>query len=82
MNAPAGSIIAYATSPGFTASDGDGENGLYTSSILRHLETSNQNILEMFQEVRRDVRTASGGKQTPWETTSLEGNFYFIPPGD
>ncbi|MFC2116865.1 caspase domain-containing protein [Bacteroidota bacterium] len=79
MNAPAGSLIAYATSPGFTASDGIGENGLYTSAILHFIDRTNQNILEMFQEVRRYVRTQSNGEQIPWETTSLEGNFYFIP---
>jgi Tfp pilus assembly protein PilF len=79
MNAPSGSLIAYATSPGFTASDGTGENGLYTSAILRFMFRPDQNILEMFQQVRRYVKTESKGLQIPWETTSLEGNFYFIP---
>lgn len=82
MNAPAGSIIAYATSPGITASDGTGANGLYTSAILRVIENPNQNILEMFQEVRRFVRTTSNGIQIPWESTSLEGNFYFVSSGN
>jgi tetratricopeptide (TPR) repeat protein len=79
MNAPSGSLIAYATSPGFTASDGTGENGLYTSAILRFMFRPDQNILEMFQEVRRYVKTESKGLQIPWETTSLEGNFYLVP---
>ena len=80
MDAPSGSIIAYATSPGKTASDGQGVNGLYTSAILKHIRTPGQNILEMFQEVRKSVKKGSNGKQTPWESTSLEDNFYFIPP--
>lgn len=34
MSAPQGSLIAYSTAPGKTASDGDGENGLYTEALL------------------------------------------------
>jgi len=30
FDAPPGSLLAYATSPGNTAADGEGENGLYT----------------------------------------------------
>lgn len=77
MNAPAGSLIAYATSPGKTASDGRGSNGLYTSSLLKHIKTSNISVLEMFQRVRNSVMENSESKQTPWESTSLRGNFYF-----
>lgn len=77
MNAPSGTLIAYATSPGNTASDGEGSNGLYTSAILKHINTQNISVLEMFQRVRKDVRAGSNNMQTPWESTSLEGNFYF-----
>jgi len=76
MNAPTGSLIAYATSPGTTASDGGGENGLYTSAILNHIYEKDISILQMFQKVRKDVREVSGGTQIPWESTSLEGDFY------
>ena len=34
--APAGSLLAYATAPGTTASDGAGENGLYTKHENMH----------------------------------------------
>ncbi|MCK5137337.1 MAG: WG repeat-containing protein [Bacteroidales bacterium] len=78
MRAPPGSLIAYATAPGTTASDGFGENGLYTSSLLSHLATPGFSILEIFQKVRTDVRKISSDQQVPWESTSLEGNFYFI----
>ncbi len=77
MNAPAGSLIAYATSPGNTASDGAGTNGLYTSALLRHLDTPGITIEQMFKRVRTTVMDQSGNKQTPWESTSLTGNFYF-----
>lgn len=32
----------------------------------------------MFQKVRAEVFSSTGGKQTPWESTSLMGNFYFM----
>jgi uncharacterized protein (TIGR02145 family) len=77
MNAPRGSLIAYATSPGSTASDGSGNNGLYTSAILESIKIPNITILEMFQNVRNIVVQKSNNQQTPWESTSLTGNFYF-----
>jgi len=80
MNAPTGSLIAYATSPGTTASDGSGDNGLYTSAILNHIYEEDVSILQMFQKVRKDVREVSGGTQIPWESTSLEGDFYLAGP--
>ena len=77
MNAPSGSLIAYATAPGKTALDGRGKNSPYTSALLQHIGTPNITVLEMFQGVRSTVMEKSGYKQTPWESTSLRGNFYF-----
>ena len=36
-------------------------------------------IEDVFKRVRAGVRKGSGGKQIPWENTSLEGDFYFKP---
>ena len=77
MTAPAGSLISYATSPGATASDGSGDNGLFTTALLQYIDEPNLSLLEMFQKVRTYVRENSSGAQVPWESTSLEGNFYF-----
>ena len=79
MNAPSGSLIAYSTSPGMTASDGTGKNGRFTSALLQHIDTPNITILQMFQRVRSTVMNESGNQQTPWESTSLRGDFYFNP---
>ncbi len=81
MNAPEGSIIAYATSPGRAASDGLGKNGLYTSALLEFIQVPGLKIEEVFKEVRKKVRELSTGKQIPWENTSLEGDFYFHQAG-
>jgi hypothetical protein len=79
MNAPSGSFVAYATSPGMTASDGVGANGLYTSALLEQLVLPGLTIEQVFKNVRTNVKQKSGGKQVPWESTSLEGTFMFKP---
>jgi hypothetical protein len=79
MDAPKGTLIAYATSPGSVASDGSGRNGLYTQELLRAMLTPGLQVESMFKEVRRNVTHASGDTQTPWEMSSLTGEFYFKP---
>jgi len=77
MNAPTGSLIAYSTSPGRTASDGSGSNGLYTAALLENIKKPDITILQMFQNVRRSVSDRSYKQQIPWESTSLTDDFYF-----
>ncbi len=79
MDAPVGTLIAFATAPGSVASDGDGQNGLYTQHLLQSLQKPGAKIEDVFKNVRAAVRKDSGGKQIPWESTSLEGDFIFIP---
>ncbi|MBL8420510.1 MAG: caspase family protein [Dechloromonas sp.] len=80
FDAPPGSLLAYATSPGNTASDGNGANGLYTENLLRELKAPDARIEDVFKRVRLSVRRSSVGQQIPWESTSLEEDFYFRPP--
>jgi hypothetical protein len=78
MDAPTGTLIAYATSPGKTASDNVGNNnGTYTSAILEHIRTPNITIEELFKRVRGTVIETTNNAQVPWESTCLRGNFYF-----
>jgi uncharacterized protein (TIGR02145 family) len=77
MDAPSGTLIAYATAPGNTASDGTGKNGLYTEAILKSMKIPDITVLQMFQNVRNIVSQKSDKKQIPWESTSLTGDFYF-----
>jgi len=77
INAPTGTFIAYATSPDKTADDGAGRNGLYTAELLKYIKQPNMKIEETFKEVRKAVKQASGGKQIPWDSSSLSGEFYF-----
>ncbi len=75
--APSGTLIAYATAPGSVASDGDGKNGLYTQELLTQMKKPDLAIEEVFKNVRSEVRRKSKNLQTPWESSSIEGAFYF-----
>jgi uncharacterized caspase-like protein len=80
LDAPVGTLLAYATSPGNVASDGAGANGLYTENLLREMRVPEAKIEDVFKRVRLAVRRSSSGAQVPWESTSLEDDFWFIPP--
>jgi hypothetical protein len=79
MDAPTGSILAYATAPGSVAADGSGRNGLYTEKLLKHMQTPGITVERMFKLVRKDVTRGSKKIQVPWESSSLMGDFYFNP---
>lgn len=80
FDAPLGSLLAYATAPGNTAGDGEGNNGLYTENLLREMKVPEAKIEDVLKRVRLAVRRQSAGQQIPWESTSLEDDFYFLPP--
>jgi uncharacterized caspase-like protein len=77
VDAPTGTLIAYATSPGRVASDGTGQNGLYTSELLKQMRVPGLSATEMFMRVRAEVMKRTSNKQVPWEASSLVGTFYF-----
>ncbi len=81
ITAPTGTFIAYATSPDHTASDGTGRNGLYTSELLKIIQKPNIKLEDAFKQVTIAVDKASGGKQVPWTSSSLRGEFYFKQTG-
>ncbi len=76
--APSGTLIAYATAPRQTASDGSGDNGLYTEELLSAIRTPGLLVEQVFKRVRERVEAKSAGAQTPWENSSLKGDFYFV----
>jgi hypothetical protein len=77
FDAPIGSLLSYATAPGNAASDGEGANGLFTESLLREMRVPGAKLEDVFKRVRLNVRLKSKGQQVPWESTSLEEDFYF-----
>jgi len=77
VDAASGTFVAYATAPGRTADDGPGSNGLYTEQLVRHMQTPGLKVEDVFKRVRIEVEKRSDGKQVPWESSSLKGDFYF-----
>ncbi|MEE9389782.1 MAG: caspase family protein, partial [Candidatus Aminicenantaceae bacterium] len=66
IDAPRGSLIVYATSPGKTAADGRGRNGIFTKYLLKMISEMNLEIRQLIQEVRKAVVDETRGNQTPW----------------
>lgn len=79
MDAPKGSLIAYSTAPGEVAADGPERNGIFTKHLIRHMMTPELPIELLLKRVRRDVVSETSGRQIPWESSSLMGDFYFNP---
>lgn len=77
MDAPSGSLIAYATAPGEVAADGTGRNGIFTKHLLKHMQTPGLTIERVLKRVRVDVTRETFERQVPWESSSLRGDFYF-----
>lgn len=76
-DAPTGTIIAYATAPGRVAADGSGRNGIYTKHLLGAVEEEGLTIEQALKRVRIGVMEETDGRQTPWESSSLTGDFFF-----
>jgi hypothetical protein len=79
MNAPAGTYIAYATSPGRVALDGSGQNSPFTAALAHQLTVPGQTIEEAFRQVRVEVMAATSGVQTPWDTSLLTTEVVLSP---
>jgi uncharacterized caspase-like protein len=77
INAPSGTLIAYATSPGSVAADGFGRNGIYTKNILQNIKAPDLPVEIMFKRVREGVERETRKSQTPWDSSSLKGDFAF-----
>jgi hypothetical protein len=77
MSSPTGTFIAYATSPGSVARDGFDRNGVYTKHILQNIKVPNQPVEIMFKRVREGVELDTRRLQTPWDSSSLKGDFTF-----
>jgi formylglycine-generating enzyme required for sulfatase activity len=80
MDAPAGILIAYSTAPGAVAADGTGRNSPYTEALTQAMREMHEPVEQVFKHVRVGVMTATSGKQVPWESSSLTGDFYFAAP--
>jgi uncharacterized caspase-like protein len=79
IETPASMMIVYATEPGKVALDGTGRNSPFTGALLRHIDTEGASISDVMIAVRNDVLSETSGKQRPFESASLTGQFFFKP---
>ncbi len=80
IDAPPGTLLAYATAPGKVAEDGTGsKDSLYTSYLARFMLAPGLPIETVFKRVREAVIQATNEQQVPWENSSLLGEFAFVP---
>jgi hypothetical protein len=79
VNAPAGTLLAYSTSPGHTAEDGSGSNSPFTQALLKSAREPGLPIETALKNVRLAVHGSTGGRQTPWEVSALTEPFSFFP---
>lgn len=77
MDAPIGTLIAFATAPGSVAQDGTGANGVYTKHLLESIATPGLPVEQMFKRVRIGVAKDTHDTQVPWESSSMKGDFVF-----
>ncbi len=77
INAPVGTFIGFAASPGQTASDGNSRNGTYTEAILKNISSANESIDDIFTKVTKDVLISTEKQQVPWKSSSFPEKFYF-----
>lgn len=70
-------MFVYATQPDNVAYDGTGRNSFFTQAMLGHIYTPGQDIADLMINVRRDVLASTGGRQVPWENSSLTRQFRF-----
>lgn len=78
--APRGTFVAYSTSPGQLAADGAGANSVYTSTLASALLEPQVPLQTIFKKVGDQVRKKTMDDQIPWFESSINEDYYFLPP--
>jgi len=80
IDAPPGTFMAFATSAGNVAEDGDAAsgNGLYTQILLQELKAPAARLEDVFKRVKLQVRQKSEGRQVPTDSSNLDEEFSFV----
>jgi uncharacterized caspase-like protein len=79
---PGNTLIAYATSAGNVALDGDGANSPFAVALQQHLGEQGKDIRMVFGSVRDSVMSMTNKKQEPWTSGSLGGDVMSLNAGD
>ncbi|HEV7308194.1 caspase family protein [Ensifer sp.] len=73
-----GRIVAYSTSPGNVATDGDTGASPYATALAESVTIPGLSIEGVFKRVRATVQERTSGKQEPWENSAVYGDFSFV----
>jgi len=76
--APAGSLIAFSTTAGKTAPDGEGKNSIYCQSLAKNMLVKGISLDQVFRNVRSEILKLSNSKQITEESTQLTGNTFYL----
>jgi uncharacterized caspase-like protein len=73
---PPWSIVVFASEPGAAAADGPDGNGLFTSALLKNLETDGLEIRDVFGRTSAELARISGNTQVPVLYARFRGTVY------
>ena len=74
---PEGTLIAFSTADGQTASDNaEGRNGLFTQELLKYIEAPNVPLDRIFRNIRNEVKRLSKNSQLPFLYQSLSEDVF------
>ena len=78
ISPPKGSLIAFSTDAGNTATDGKGKNSIYCKSLSKNLKKECSSLDQVFRNVRTDVLKETNDMQSPVESSKLTGGEYYL----
>ncbi len=73
-------LVIYAAAPGQTASDGDGANSPFATSLAKRLTQPDLPLQLLGGTVRDDVLAATSGGQRPFVSASITGTPVYLVP--
>jgi hypothetical protein len=75
----AATLLAFSTSPGQTADDGDADHSPYAAALLKHMLTPGLELGVVFLRVSGDVREATNNRQALIVEDDRGKEFYLVP---
>ena len=79
MEAPQGTLIAFAAAPNQAAAESGTQYSLYTSTLVTLMRQPGLTLDQVFKAARLQVNQATGGKQTPWTAMGLMVDVTLFP---
>lgn len=73
-----GALIVYSTAPNEVAYDGTGNVSPFAGAFADRMLSPDREVREVLTTVRNDVIQQTGGRQVPWDVSSLTSQFYFV----